>query len=252
MVTVGDQPILWHIMRRYAHYGFRKFILCLGFKGETVKSYFLSYSHSHSDLRVDLRSNGVEVLSATEVDDWEVTLVDTGEAAMTGARVARAVAKYLGGAEHFAVTYGDGLTNADLQGEFSFHLGHGKIGTILGVHPPSRFGELRTSDTSVAEFTEKPTFHDAWINGGYFFFRRDFLDYLSEDDGCILEREPLVRLTDDAQLEVYKHEGFWACMDTQRDRDELNALWASGDAPWNVSADARGGLEPSILIETHS
>src|SRR5438128_4941305 len=120
MVTVGDRPILWHIMRRYGHHGFRKFILCLGFKGEIVKSYFLSYSHSHSDLRVDLRSNGVEVLSATEVDDWEVTLVDTGETAMTGARVARAVAKYLGGAENFAVTYGDGLTNADLQSEFSF------------------------------------------------------------------------------------------------------------------------------------
>src|SRR5207253_3130167 len=125
------------------------------------------------------------------------------------------------------------------------------IGTILGVHPPSRFGELRTSGTSVAEFTEKPTFHDAWINGGYFFFRRDFLDYLSEDDGCILEREPLVRLADDTHLEVYKHDGFWACMDTQRDRDELNALWASGDAPWSVSADAQGGRERPILIETH-
>jgi glucose-1-phosphate cytidylyltransferase len=252
MVTIGDRPILWHIMRRYAHYGFRKFILCLGFRGEIIKSYFLSYSHFHSDLRVDLRSNGVEVLSAAHVDDWEVTLVDTGQTAMTGARVARAVARYLGGAENFAVTYGDGLTNANLDDEFTFHLAHGKIGTILGINPPSRFGELRIDGTSVAEFKEKPTFRDAWINGGYFFFKRGFLDYLSEDDGCILERDPLVGLTNDGQLAVYGHEGFWACMDTQRDRDELNALWASGDAPWNVSGETPPSSENRLLIETHS
>jgi glucose-1-phosphate cytidylyltransferase len=252
MVTVGDHPILWHIMRRYAHFGFRRFVLCLGFKGESIKSYFLSYSHSRSDLRIDLRGNGVEVLSATDVDDWEVTLVDTGQTAMTGARVARAVTKYLHDAEHFAVTYGDGLTDANLETEFSFHVRHGRIGTILGVNPPSRFGELKIAGTNVAEFTEKPTFHDAWINGGYFFFRREFLNYLSEADGCILEREPLVRLTKDAQLAVFKHEGFWASMDTRRDRDELNALWASGDAPWEVSVGARDGPERSALIETRS
>jgi glucose-1-phosphate cytidylyltransferase len=249
MVTIGDRPILWHIMRRYAHYGFRKFILCLGFKGETIKSYFLSYSHFQSDLKIDLRRNGVEVLSKTHVDDWEVTLADTGEKAMTGARVARAVATYLGDAEDFAVTYGDGLTDANLEDEFSFHLGHGKIGTILGVNPPSRFGELRIDGSSVAEFKEKPTFQDAWINGGYFFFKRGFLDYLDQDEGCILEREPLVRLADDGELEAYKHEGFWGCMDTQRDRDELNALWASGDAPWNVGAEAPPWQERTSTIK---
>jgi glucose-1-phosphate cytidylyltransferase len=243
MVTIGDRPILWHIMRRYAQYGFRKFILCLGFRGEMIKDYFLSYSHFHSDLKVDLRRNGVEVLSADHVDDWEVTLVDTGQAAMTGARVAKAVAKYLGEAENFAVTYGDGLTNANLEDEFTFHLRHGKIGTILGVNPPSRFGEIRSDGALVAEFNEKPTFRDAWINGGYFFFTRDFSNYLSVKDECILEREPLIRLTDDGQLEMYKHEGFWACMDTQRDRDELNALWASGDAPWNAFGEALPSAE---------
>jgi glucose-1-phosphate cytidylyltransferase len=251
MVTIGDRPILWHIMNRYAHHGFRKFILCLGFKGESIKSYFLSYSHFQSDLRVDLRNNGVQVLSTTHVDDWEVTMVDTGETAMTGARVERAAAKYLDDAEDFAVTYGDGLTDANLEEEFRFHRDHGKIGTILGINPPSRFGELDIDGTSVAEFREKPAFLDAWINGGYFFFKREFLDYLSSDDGCVLEREPLVRLTDDAQLEVYKHEGFWACMDTQRDRDELNTLWARGAAPWKVFAERPMRLEDPPPSRVH-
>jgi glucose-1-phosphate cytidylyltransferase len=157
------------------------------------------------------------VLSSTDVDDWEVTLVDTGQAAMTGARVARAAAKYLGGEENFAVTYGDGLTDANLAEELSFHLAHGKTGTILGVNPPSRFGELRADGTSVLEFLEKPTLQDSWINGGY--------------DECVLERQPLARLAEDGELEVCKHDGYWASMDTQRDRDELEVVWATGRAP---------------------
>lgn len=235
MVTIGGRPILLHIMRLYAHHGFRRFVLCLGFKGEMIKSYFLSYAHFHSDLKIDLRTNEVAVLSTSHADDWEVTLCDTGESAMTGARVARAAGRYLGGAEDFAVTYGDGLTDANLDDEFEFHLAHGKIGTILGINPPSRFGELRTDGTGVLEFKEKPTLHEAVINGGYFFFKRDFLRYLSEDDDCVLERNPLVRLAEDGHLELYRHEGYWACMDTQRDRDELDALWVSGNAPWDVS-----------------
>jgi glucose-1-phosphate cytidylyltransferase len=248
MVNIGDRPILWHIMRLYAEHGFRKFILCLGFKGEMIKSYFLSYSHLHSDLRVDLRTNQITVLSTTHEDEWEVTLADTGKAAMTGARVARAAAKYLDGAENFAVTYGDGLTNASLADEFAFHRAHGKIGTILGVNPPSRFGELRLRGTGVAEFREKPIFQDEWINGGYFFFKRDFLKYLGEDDACVLEREPLVRVAEDSELEIYRHEGFWACMDTQRDREDLNALWDSGRPPWTVPGGPT--LKSSLLIET--
>jgi glucose-1-phosphate cytidylyltransferase len=164
--------------------------------------------------------------------DWEVTLAFTGDLSMTGSRIAQAAARYVGDAEHLAVTYGDGLTDADLRKEFEFHLGHGKTGTVLGVNPPSRFGELRLDEDRVIEFDEKPEFSDSWINGGYFFFTRSFLSYLSTDESCVLEQEPLVRLARDGQLGIHKHPGFWACMDTQRDRDYLNGLWASGKAPW--------------------
>ena len=166
---------------------------------------------------------------------------------MTGARVARAAEKYLGDAEHFAVTYGDGLTDANLRDEFEFHLSHGRNGTVLGVNPPSRFGELRTDGERVAHFDEKPEFIDKWINGGYFIFRRHFLSYLTADDACVLEHEPLAKLTSDGQLCMYKRRGFWACMDTQRDKEYLDRLWASGDAPWAVwdrdQSAAQAGLD---------
>jgi glucose-1-phosphate cytidylyltransferase len=153
---------------------------------------------------------------------------------MTGARVCRAAAKYLGNARHFAVTYGDGVTDADLAEEFRFHLQEARTGTVLGVNPPSRFGELKVEANNVLEFSEKPEFADNWINGGYFFFHRDFLSYLSPDENCVLEREPLVRLARDGQLSMYKHRGSWACMDTQRDLEQLNKLWTSGKAFWAV------------------
>lgn len=233
MVPVGNRPILWHIMKMYRHHGFRKFILCTGFKSDVIKSYFLNYSSLNSDFTVDLKTNKLVINSIDHEEDWEVTVAYTGELTMTGARAARAAAKYLGDAEHAAVTYGDGLTNVNLKSEFAFHLSHGKIGTVLGVNPPSRFGELRLDGDSVVEFAEKPAFTDNWINGGFFFFRREFfLDYLSKEEGCILEKTPLVQLAKDGQLNMCKHRGFWACMDTQRDRDELENLWASGEAPW--------------------
>jgi len=234
MVPVGNYPILWHIMRTYAHHGFRKFILCLGYKAEVVKSYFLNYSSLNSDFTVSLKSNEVTVHSVDHDQDWDVTLAFTGETAMTGSRVAQAASRYLGDAEHMAVTYGDGLTDANLGAEYDFHLSHGKIGTVLGVNPPSRFGELKLDNCSVKDFAEKPDFTDSWINGGYFFFNRKFLKYLSADEDCILERDPLVSLTRDNQLCMHKHSGFWSCMDTQRDRDYLNGLWASGEAPWKT------------------
>ncbi|MBI1335777.1 MAG: glucose-1-phosphate cytidylyltransferase [Phycisphaera sp.] len=232
MVPVGNHPILWHIMRSYAQHGFRKFVLCLGFKAEVVKSYFLNYASMNSDFTVELATNNTTVHSIDHAEDWTVTLADTGEATMTGGRVARAAQRYLGNAQHFAVTYGDGLTDADLASELNFHVEHNRIGTVLGVNPPSRFGELKTDNALVTEFDEKPEFEDAWINGGYFFFKRDFLKYLSTDESCILERSPLVNLARDKQLSIYKHPGFWHCMDTQRDRDNLQKLWHSGDAPW--------------------
>lgn len=234
MVPVGNRPILWHIMRTYAHHGFRRFILCLGYKAEVIKSYFINYSSMNSDFTVSLKSNNVTVHSVDHDQDWEVTLAFTGELTMTGARVAQAAAKYLGDASCFAVTYGDGVTDANLAEEFRFHGAQKRLGTVLGVNPPSRFGELKVAETRVEEFSEKPEFLDNWINGGYFFFQRDFLPYLSPEESCVLEREPLVRLARDGQLSMYKHRGFWACMDTQRDLEYLNKLWASGQAPWAV------------------
>lgn len=233
MVPVGNHPILWHIMRLYNSFGFKKFVLCTGFKSEVIKSYFLNYSSLNSDFTVDLKSNHLTLHSSHHNEDWEVTVAFTGEESMTGARVAIAAEKYLGDAEHAAVTYGDGLTNANLLHEFQFHLGHKKLGTVLGVNPPSRFGEIRLEGDNVTEFAEKPEFTEQWINGGFFFFHRDFFGkYLSKNPECILERQPLVDLARDGQLNLFKHPGFWACMDTQRDRDHLNQLWESGQAPW--------------------
>ena len=232
MVPIGTRPILWHIMRLYSRHGFKKFILCLGYKAEVIKGFFLNYSSLNSDFTVDLKSNNLTVHSVDHDQDWTVTLADTGELTMTGARVARAAAKYLGDATNFAVTYGDGLTDANLAEELEFHLAQRRYGTVLGVNPPSRFGELRVDGPQVQEFSEKPNFADNWINGGFFFFHRNFLPYLSAEESCVLERDPLVRLARDGQLAVFKHRGFWACLDTQRDREYLEKLWASGKPPW--------------------
>jgi glucose-1-phosphate cytidylyltransferase len=236
MVPVGNRPILWHIMRTYASFGFKRFVLCLGYKAEVVKSYFLNYASMNSDFTVELKSNNLAVHSIDHDQDWHVTLADTGELTMTGGRVARAAGKYLGDAQNFAVTYGDGLTNADLAEEFRFHQREGRVGTVLAINPPSRFGELRVEGTRCADFNEKPEFADHWINGGFFFFNRKFVSYLSADESCVLERDPLAHLTRDGQLSVYKHGGFWACMDTQRDREQLEKLWSTGQAPWQPSA----------------
>jgi glucose-1-phosphate cytidylyltransferase len=218
MVPVGGRPILWHIMRSYSAHGFKRFVLCLGYRGDVIREYFQSGAH--------------------EEDDWDVTLTETGESAMTGARVARAAAEHLDDAEHFGVTYGDGLTDADLAGQLEFHCAHDRLGTILGVSPPSRFGRLKLEGDDVVEFDEKPHFTGIWINGGYLLFRRGFLEYLSSKDSCVLEREPLVRLAADGELRAFKHDGFWFAMDTQRDHEQLETMWASGDAPWRPAVPA--------------
>lgn len=234
MIEIGNRPIVWHIMRTYASHGFKRFVLCLGYKAEVIKQYFLHYASLASDFSVDLASNEVTTHSVDHGEDWSVTLAYTGETAMTGARVARAAKRYLGDATNFAVTYGDGVTDADLTSEFAFHQQHGRFGTVLGVNPPSRFGEIQLDGDEVKQFEEKPEFDENWINGGFFFFRRDFLEYLSDDDSCVLERAPLVRLAEDGQLSMYRHGGFWQCMDTQRDHDTLNKMWDRGEAPWRV------------------
>lgn len=231
MVPIGERPILWHIMQIYARHGFRRFVLCLGFKADVVKDYFVNFHLRNADCTIHLKTNDVIVHEHRQQVDWEVTLAYTGEKNMTGSRVAQAARKYLGAARHFAVTYGDGLTDANLAEEFRYHLAQKKLGTVLGVNPPSRFGEIKVRGDRVVEFAEKPDLENHWINGGYFFFHRDFCQYLSEDEDCVLEREPLVRLARDGQLSVHKHRGFWACMDTQRDREYLTQLVESGNPP---------------------
>ena len=232
MVPIGEHPILWHVMQIYARHGFRRFVLCLGFKAEVVKDYFNNFHLRNADSTINLKTNKVTVHERQRELDWEVTLAFTGEKNMTGSRVAQAARKYLGTAKHFAVTYGDGLTDANLAEEFRHHLAAKKLGTVLGVNPPSRFGEIRVDGNRVVEFAEKPDLEGHWINGGFFFFHRDFLQRLPEDESCVLERDPLVQLARVGELNIYKHQGFWGCMDTQRDRDYLTQLAESGNAPW--------------------
>ena len=244
MVPVGNRPILWHIMNAYSSFGFRRFILCLGYKAEVIKSYFLNYHALNSDFTVELKTNRLSGSAVNHDQDWQVSLIDTGELTMTGARVARAASKCLGDAPYFAVTYGDGLTDVNLAEEFDFHVQHKRVGTVLAVNPPSRFGQLRIEGAAVEDFNEKPKFTDDWINGGYFFFQRRFLDYLSSEEGCVLEQDPLIRLARDGELSAYKHRGFWACMDTQRDREHLDKLWNSGRAPWLTNFDQQKETSP--------
>jgi len=232
MVPIGDMPILWHIMSFYRAHGFKKFILCLGFKGEVIRDYFLNFSDRNSDLTLNLETNK-KIIHEKHSVDWEVTFADTGQETMTGARIALAAKKYLGKADHFGVTYGDGLTNANLEDEWNFHLRAEKMGTVLGVSPPSRFGEFVLEGTLAKNFREKPHFEDRLINGGFFFFKKEALSYFSSQKECVLEQEALAKMTNDEELAVYRHTGFWACMDTHRDREALDLLWQSGNAPWS-------------------
>ncbi len=232
MVEVGNHPILWHIMSRYSLFGFRKFVICTGFKSEVIKDYFLNYHALNSDFTVDLTTNAIRYHGIHHNERWEVTVAYTGNDTMTGGRVGRAAERYLGNAEHFALTYGDGLTDVDLRREFEFHVAHKKIGTMLAVNAHSRFGEIIAEDNTITRFNEKPDLPHSLINGGYFFFRRDFTRYLSTEGSLILEREPLTKLAADRQLQVYRHGGFWACMDSQREKEYLDELWKSGKAPW--------------------
>ncbi len=234
MVEIGGRPILWHIMQTYAHYGFREFLLCLGYKGEVIKRFFAEYELLTNDLTVTLSRGGsaVQVHRTADEHDWRVTLADTGLEAKTGARVKR-VQRYVD-SDIFLLTYGDGVTDLDLTRLVAFHRAHGKVGTLTGVTPPSRYGELAIQGDRVLTFREKPEGSGEAINGGYFVFSRRFFDYLSDHDECVLEREPLERLAKDGELMVYRHRGFWQCMDTQRDLEFLKGLWDRGEAPWKV------------------
>jgi glucose-1-phosphate cytidylyltransferase len=242
MVEVGGRPLLWHIMKIYAAAGLTDFVCCLGYRGAMIKQYFLEYRSLAADVSVNLRSGDVEYHSS-ESEDWNVTLVDTGDDSMTGARVKR-VAHHLAG-DLFLCTYGDGLADIDVAAALEFHRSHGKLATLTGVHPPSRFGELVHTSARVARFAEKPAGGSGLVSGGFFIFDRRVLDRLEFDAGCVLEREPLEGLARDGELMVYEHGGFWQCADTVRDVELLRALWDGGRAPWRIWDDRQGRVASS-------
>ena len=232
MVEIGDKPILWHIMKTYASYGFNKFVLCLGYKGDMIKDYFYHYKMINNDFSIKLGSGDITIHDSREETDWNIILANTGLNSMTGARIKR-IEKYIEG-DRFMVTYGDGVTDLNISKLLKFHDQHGKIGTVTGVYPPSRYGELRIDGDRVVSFDEKPEIGVSPISGGYFVFNKEFFDYLKPEESCILEKDPLSNLAADSQLKVYNHTGFWQCMDTYRDFMFLNDLWKSNKAQWKV------------------
>ena len=233
MVEVGGRPILWHIMKTYSHYGYNRFVLCLGYRGDVIKNYFYNYEIRNSDFTLKLGSNDIKIHNKFSETDWEITFAETGALNMTGSRI-KQVEKYCD-EDLFMLTYGDGVCNINIDELMKFHKSHGKIGTVTGVLPPSRFGELLTDGKMVKSFTEKPQVHDGGlINGGYFVFNKKFFSYLTDESNCIMEREALETLALDNQLCVFEHRKFWQCMDTYRDFEFLNRLWSDNKAEWKV------------------
>jgi glucose-1-phosphate cytidylyltransferase len=233
MVMIGNKPILWHVMKIYSHYGFNEFVLCLGYKGEVIKEYFLNYDVLNSDFTIKLApQKTVTVHNTVEESDWRVTLADTGTNTLKGARLKK-IEKYIK-EDTFMVTYGDGVGNIDIKKLLEFHNSHGKTATVTGVRPPSLFGELQVKDNKAVIFAEKPQTSTGLISGGFFVFNRKLFDYLTDDDNCDFEKGPLEKIAAEGQLMVYTHEGAWACMDTYRDVEYLNRLWQKNEAFWKV------------------
>lgn len=230
MVEVGGRPILWHVMKIYAHHGVTEFVVCLGYKGYVIKEYFANYFLHSADVTFDLANDSVEVHNA-KADPWKVTLVDTGKHTQTGGRLAR-VREYLGD-ETFCMTYGDGVANVDVSASLEFHKAHGKAATVTGIHPPGRFGVLELDGDAVTSFSEKPAGGGGWINGGFFVLEPRALDVI-DGDAVPFEQAPLRRLAEADDLRCFQHHGYWQPMDTLRDKRGLDALWESGDAPWKV------------------
>ena len=236
MVEVGGKPLLWHIMKTYGEFGLTDFVCCLGYRGQMIKQYFLDYHAMRSDMTIALLSGDVEYAKRV-VEDWTIALVDTGDQSMTGARVKR-VEPWLGESDIFLCTYGDGVADIDIDELIAFHRSHGRLATVTGVKPPSRFGELVHDGVEVSRFAEKPA-GDGLISGGFFVFDRAVMERLSADPSCVLERGPLEGLAEDGELAVYRHDGFWQCADTIRDVELLRSLWERGEAPWRVWDDRR-------------
>jgi glucose-1-phosphate cytidylyltransferase len=231
MIEIGGRPILWHILKGYSAHGVNDFVICCGYRGYMIKEYFANYFLHMSDVTFDMTSNRMEV-HHRKSEPWRVTLVDTGEATMTGGRLRR-VAEHLRGEEAFFFTYGDGMADVDIAAELAFHRAHGKLATVLAVQPPGRYGALHLSGTRVEGFTEKPRGDGGLINGGFFVLSPRCID-LIEGDQTSWEGAPLTELARSGQLEAFEHRGFWQPMDTLRDKNQLEELWATGRAPWKV------------------
>ena len=233
MVKIGGKPILWHIMKTYAHFGYNEFILCLGYQGNVIKEYFYHYMLHNSDVTIKLGKNQQITMHDTSIEEnWTITIVDTGENHLKGARVKK-IEPYIED-DSFMVTYGDGVGDIDIKKLVDFHQSNGKIATVTGVSPPSAFGQILAEDSTVIEFNEKPQIKEGIINGGFLIFNRKIFDYLNEDETCDLEMGALEQLTRKKELMVFRHEGGWACMDTYRDTVYLNQLWNSNKAFWKV------------------
>ena len=232
MVEIGDKPILWHIMKIYHAHGINDFVICCGYKGRVIKDYFANYLLHNSNVTFGTKHNKMEILQNNS-EDWRVTLIDTGNSTMTAGRLKR-VKDYIGD-ETFCLTYGDGVTNANIQDIIQFHKDQNTLATLTAVQPPGRFGAFTLSEckTKIEHFREKPKGDNAWINGGFFVLEPDVFDYI-KDDSTVWEQEPLTRLAQDSQLSAYKHDGFWQSMDTLRDKSVLEDLWQSGSAPWKI------------------
>lgn len=233
MVYIGNRPILWHVMKIFAHFGYNDFILCLGYKGEMIKDYFYHYEILNNDFTIELgKSKEIRIHQIHHENGWKITLADTGEKSLKGARLKK-IEKYID-SDTFMVTYGDGVANIDINALLEFHHYHGKLATVTGVNPAARFGELKIVGERVESFCEKPESNKDYINGGFFVFNKKLFDYLSVDDACDLEYGPLEEIAKEGQLMVYKHPGLWACMDTIRDTEYLNKLWNENRAFWKI------------------
>ena len=233
MVEIGGRPILWHIMMHYAHYGFKEFLIALGYKGEVIKRYMVDYCSLNSNLTVNMSTGEVQTHGGHSAD-WVVDLVDTGLPTQTGGRIKR-LAPYVGN-ETFMLTWGDGVSDVNLQDLLAFHRSHGKLATLTAVRPPARYGYMQFEGDRVAQFTEKPQIGEGWINGAFFVLEPGIFEYIAGDD-TVWEREPLENLAGDGELVAYRHESFWQCMDTLREKYILESFWQSGNAPWKVWAD---------------
>ena len=231
MVEVGGYPIVWHLMNIYAHYEIKRFVLALGYRGDVIKDYFLRYHATNSDITVNLCSGAVE-FHRTHRRDWEVRMIDTGGGTLTGGRLHR-LEPHLRDSGTFMLTYGDGVADINIAELLEVHKQHGRIATLTAVRPPARFGTMEFDGDRITNFKEKPQTQEGWINGGFFVFEPEVFDYLHGDE-TVLEAEPLERLAEDNELMAYRHYGFWQCMDTLRDRNRLQSLWESGEAPWKV------------------